>query len=93
MALTGLNRYTDERSPRRYRQAIARAGDGDVNRSETLSAVYLNDQYFRVGLLADTLRLHEDGSGTCTGLVDYEALHGGEGTVLEVPVANEFTFR
>ena len=61
--------------------------------SDTLPAVYYSDETFRVRVLADTLRLFEDGSGLRTGLLDYEVLSGGDGTKQEVPVANDFTFR
>lgn len=61
--------------------------------SDALPAVYQSDQYSRLQILADTLRLNEDGSGRRTGLLAYEALQGGDDSNGEVPVADEFTFQ
>lgn len=59
---------------------------------DSLPAVYYSDDTFLVRMLADTLRLFEDGSGTRTSLLEYEVLPGGSGTPGEVPVASEFTY-
>lgn len=65
----------------------------DLVGSDTLPAVYYSDETFRVRVLADTLRLFEDGSGLRTGLLDYEVLPEGDGTRQEVAVANDLTFQ
>ena len=61
--------------------------------SDALPAVLQSDQYFRVYIVADTLRLNDDGSGRRTGLLEYEGLLGGDDSNGEVEVANEFTFQ
>ena len=60
--------------------------------SDSVPAVYYRDETLHVRVLADTLRLFENGRGKRTGLVEYEALQGGDGTTSEVPVDDEFTY-
>ena len=60
--------------------------------SDPLPAVYDSNAYVRVRVLADTLRLRADGTGTRTGLLEYEALQNGDGAPQAVPVAQDFAF-
>ena len=60
--------------------------------SDALPAVSDSNAYTRFRVLADTLRLRADRTGTRTGLVEYEALQNGDGTPQELPVAWDFTF-
>ena len=60
--------------------------------SEALPAVLYSNEYVRVRVLADTLRLNADGSGTRIGLRDVEPLQQGVAPAGETRVEGEFRF-